>query len=421
MTKGLAAALASGVLLASVPGCTSTDKELSLEQTRRQEAWTDLVSAPRQARPRSLGWTEALDQMRTRNAKMLSADLDVTRAAEALDQVKKSIIPTASFTAGYDRFFSSAANASFEPFTFAANLFFDVPGLFSYRVRYEAAILTLTHARLARESTWRGQVVALYRAALESAELRDRSSRLAGAEAALASLSATAPEAAEQERGELADRHRQLAKLQADWLGRAQELLGLPGVDITLAVESLPPLPYDRPSDRPAPERLAQLPLRVAALDLLALRARQLGITLQQWPEIDMEVSSPTVYQTGSGQTSTWSPRELFAGVNSFWTLDTQGKHASDKRLLAGESAYRREVLAQEAAAAAAKLRTALDGLAETDRRLEAVDRALSSPEAPLKPALIAAREELATDRREWRLTLWFFDDARWAGDTPRT
>ena len=94
-----------------------------------------------------------------------------------------------------------------------------------------------------------------------------------------------------------------------------------------------------------------------------------------------MSVSSPTVYQAGAGNTEVWSPRQIFAGVNAFWTLDTQGRHASDRRLLDGEISYRREVLEQESAATASKLQTALDGLAQTDQKIGLqVERALVPP-----------------------------------------
>jgi len=401
---------ALGVFLGSSAGCASAGKELSREDDRQQAAWNVLVSPSSGSRARNLGWTAALEQLRHHNAKVLAADLDVARATEALKQVRRSLIPTADFEAGYERLFATGGNLGFEPFTFAANFFFDVPGLFNYRVRYEAAVLTLTHARLVRETVWREQVIALYRAVLDGRDLGDREARLARAGAAIDSLAATAPATAARERGDLADESRELERLRGEWTGRVSEILGLPGVAITLSDGDLPPLPYGPPSGRPDPSQLAQLPLRLAALDLLALRARQLGITLQEWPEIDASVSSPSIYETG--------PRQILAGVDALWAVDTQGRHASDKRILADETAFRREVLEQEAAASAAKLRSALDGLARTDRNLERIERALSSPDSTFEPELQDARRSLLADRLDWRLTIWFFDDSQWPHDS---
>jgi hypothetical protein len=410
----LLGAVALVALSGSGSGCTSASEELSREQARQQAAWNVLVAPAVRNGPRTFTWGAALVEMRTHNTKVRAADLDVSRASEALQQVRRSLIPTASFEAGYERLFTSQSNLSFEPFTFAGTLFFDVPGLFNYRVRYEAAVLTLTHARIVRETVWRGQVIALYRAAMEGRDLQEQAARMARAEAALDSLAGTAPGTAGRVRGDLAQADKDLAKLQGEWLAHTGEILGLPGVAIALSDEGLPPLPYGPADGRPRAEQLAKLPLRLAALDLLALRARQLGITLQQWPEIDASVSSPSIYESGPGQGSFWSPRQVLAGVDALWSLDTQGRHASDKRLLEGETAYRREVLEQEAASSAAKLRAALDGLAQTDRKLELVEQALASPQAAFHPELLDARKTLMAERLDWRLTIWFFDDTQW-------
>jgi len=410
----LLAAVAVVALAGSGTGCASSGVELAREQARQQSAWSALVAPARRDATRTLSWDAALEQMRGHNTKVRAADLDVSRAMEAVEQVKRSLIPTANFEAGYERLFTSGSNLSFEPFTFAGTLFFDVPGLFNYRVRYEAAVLTLTHARLVRETVWRGQVIALYRAMEEGRELQERAARLERAGSALDALAASAPNATAGERGDLAEAGKELSKRRAEWLARAGEVLGLQGARVEFSGTGVPPLPYGDPDGRPRAEQLAQLPLRLAALDLLALRARQLGITLQQWPEIDASVSSPTLYESGPGQGSYWSPRQLFAGVDALWTLDTQGRHASDKRLLAGETSYRREVLEQEAAASASKLRAALDGLARTDRKLEIVEQSLSSAGASFRPELLDARKSLLAERLDWRLTIWFFDDTQW-------
>ena len=413
-----AATLALGAWLGLGAGCVSTDKELAREQDSRDAAWKALVAPGRPPAHEVLAWPAALARLREHNAKVRSADLDVARAAEALGQVKRSLIPAANFEAGYNRFFSSSGNFAYEPFTFAATLFFDVPGLFNYRVRYEAAMLTLAHARLLRETVWREQVLALYRAAIEDSELRERSRRLDRAEESVASLAAGAPEAVAKERGFFSGEHREIARLRSDWLVRAGEILGMPGTDIAFSREGFPDLPYALPAERPSPEKMARLPLRLAALDLLAIRARELGITLQEWPEVDVNVTSPTIYQAGAAQGNVWSPRQVFAGVNSYWTLDTQGRHASDKRLLKGEQTFRREVLDQEQEATAARLRGALDGLARTDREIESVDRAIAEPGAIARAELLSAREALQAERRDWRLTIWFFDDDRWTNDS---
>ena len=246
--------------------------------------------------PRTLTWEEALATVRAHNEKVRAAALEVTRAEEALDQVRRSLIPTADFDAGYDRAFGRGGAAGLNPFFFAADLFLDVPGLVGYRARYQAAQLTLLHARLAHDAIWREQVVELYRSSLAGARLAARADRLGREKSACAQLSAAAPRRAAAESGRIAALERSLAADRIEWQARLGGLLGQPGGELSIAAASLPPLGYDRPEDRPAASELAKLPLRLAAVELVALRARQLGVRLQAWPEANITVISPSLY-----------------------------------------------------------------------------------------------------------------------------
>ena len=107
----------------------------------------------------------------------------------------------------------------------------------------------------------------------------------------------------------------------------------------------------------------------------------------------------------------------MFVGLNTYWTLDTQGRRASQARLAAIELANRREMLEQEAARMAAKLRLALASLGRTDARLAELQRALPDAPPALRVALLESRDALQDERHEWELVLWFFDDAGWPAE----
>jgi hypothetical protein len=104
----------------------------------------------------------------------------------------------------------------------------------------------------------------------------------------------------------------------------------------------------------------------------------------------------------------------VLVGTNAFWTLDTQGRQASQSRILDAELALRRQILTQEAERVAAQLRTALDRLQATDAEFASVETALRNAPARVRGDLVARRDALATERREWQTVLWFFDDTRW-------
>lgn len=387
-------------------------RELAAEQTRQHAAWSALA-ARGAAAERTFSWDDALAQLRAANPKVRAAELDLVRAREAREQVRRSLIPLINLQTGYNRTLGENNNGGFDPFYFAATAFFDVPGLMNFRTRWEAAELTLTRAYLARDAVWREQVVALYRAAAEDAALAERAAQLEREQARVHALAPGAPRAAALAQQRLTPAQTRLAAQRADTQAKLGDILGLPGTPIAFRGD-LPAPGYDRPADRPAPAQLAALPLRLAAIELVALRARQLGVRLQAWPELNVSVSTPTLYRRVQGQNDYWSSREVLVGANAFWTLDTQGRQASQSRIVAAELAQRRQVLTQESERVAAQLRTALDRLQATDAEAARLAAALPGAPARVRTDLLARRDALAAERREWQTVLWFFDDTRW-------
>lgn len=415
-SNGAPAALAL-LLVFPFAGCLSVRRELAAEQSRQHDAWAVRAAQPRPA-PRAFSWPEALAQLRAGNPKIRSAELDLTRAREARDQVRRSLIPLVSLQSGYNRSFGGGTINGFDPFYFAATVFFDVPGLMNYRTRDEAAQLTLTRAELGREAVWREQVTTLYRAASDWNDLRVQAARLDRQQARARALAPGAPRVASAVQRRIAPAQTRLAAQLADAGTKVSDLLGLPGTPIEFS-GPLPAPGYDLPATRPAPADLAGLPLRLAAIELVALRARELGVRLQAWPELSFAVSTPTLYRRTNGQTDYWSSHDVLAGANAFWTLDTRGRQASEGRLVAAERELRRTILAQEADRMAARLHAALDRLQATDRPFAALTAALRDAPDRLRPDLVAQHEALATERREWEVVLWFFDDSRWVAPPP--
>lgn len=400
-------------------GCVSVQRELAREQAGLEQKWHAQVTQPVPTAPRVLTWEDALAQLRAHNPKVRAADLEVLRAEEGFAQTRRSLIPMANFQAGYNRGLKNGTADGFDPFYFAATLFFDVPGLINYRTRYEAAVLTLTHARLMRELAWREQVIELYRLARADAQFAARAHHYNRERETAAALAGAAPRTSAAERNRVATLEQRLATERADTQTRLGDILGLPGVELAVATADLPPLAYGSTAARPAPEQLAHLPLRLAAVELVALRARELGVKLRAWPEVDVSVSSPTIYRRNAGQSDYWSSQDVLVGINTFWTLDTQGRNASEARLAAAERTARHEALEQESARIVAKLHGALDGLNRTDAKLADVRQALVDAPAGIRAPLLTARDALEEERTQWALVLWFFDDARWSAGVP--
>lgn len=390
-------------------GCFSVKRELNKEQERGESDWASRHQRYKPGVEIQISWEDALVKMRRGNDKVRAADLDCLRAMENGKQVRRSWIPMLSAQAGYTQPLTNGTNI--DPFNFATSLLFDVPSMVGYNLRYQTAELMRLRSTLAREAVWREQVVDLYRTFAKGAQLsRERNA----IEEAIRQTNA--PGAANFQAA-LERRRIAVAKSQAEVSERVGELLGAPGTVFRCAPEALPKLPHESPSKRPLATDLARLPLRLAALELVALRARELGANLQNWPELNIFVSTPTLFRRASGQDTFWSSRDAFVGGNVFWTLDTRGQRASQKRILKAEATLRREALEREATKLSNRIESALASLAETDGQLEALRKAAPlGTETALDHALGIRRNALLEERREWLLILWFFDDSLWSG-----
>lgn len=404
--------VASALLLG---GCVHLATELDKQNAAVRTVWDEANHRRADSAVESLGWSDAVARLAAANPKILAAELDLVRAREAFAQVPRSLIPTLDLQAGYNRSLAAGSAATLNPFTFALNGFFDIPGVLNYHARYAAALLGVLHAELAHDLVLREQTVELARVFLDARRAAATEAQLARRRAATAALPAgTLP----GEDGPPAGRPDPAAPA---WQGRLGDLLARPGTRWQLA-DSPPPVPeYGRDGVWPEPAALAQLPLRLAAVELVALRARQLGLDLRAWPVMNVYVTSPAFFQSAAGQTSFWSSQDLFAGANLDWAFDTHGQRDSDRRVLDAEIAVEQQRMREEAARLADRLQTALDSLRHLDTEAAALahQRAAIQANDPSNLALLASVDarlpQLAAERREGDLVLWFFDDARWS------
>ncbi|HEY0944746.1 MAG TPA: TolC family protein [Opitutaceae bacterium] len=406
---GAALAMGAAAALAGLSGCLSVKRELAAETQQTIASWEKRHSTAAKPTARvALTWDDAVARLRTGNDKIRAADLDSLRAAENLRQVRRSLIPQLNLQAGYNR--ALDGHTTIDPFTFAAGVFFDVPGMIGYKVRLEAAQLSAVRSGLARELVWREQMVELFRAFADNAQLAADLARLVEAEKA-------SPAAPQRFRAVLVQRRLAASSALAESDERVGRLIGEPAGVFACVASTLPVLGYEHAAERPAAAVLARLPLRLAAVELVALRARELGVNLQNWPELNVYVSTPAVYRRTGGEGAFWTTEDVFAGANVFWTLDTRGRRAGQKRLLAAEAAFRREALERESARLSRRIAHALAALSDTDARLAALPATTGA--SALDASVAAQRAALNSERREWQLVLWFFDDNRWSPSGP--
>jgi hypothetical protein len=109
---------------------------------------------------------------------------------------------------------------------------------------------------------------------------------------------------------------------------RASDLLGSRQYRWIFSTNGLPALNYhENPLPLADTNRVAQVQMRLLAIELEAARAQILGMKLRYWPELNIFVTGPPIYQQTSGHDRFWDSEEVRASADLFWTVDTRGNN----------------------------------------------------------------------------------------------
>jgi len=271
--------------------------------------------------------------MLSENLKLRQARTEVTNAQENLRQVYKDLIPTLNARAGVSKRIADLANISQNDVTLSADSFFNVPGVMSFGSRLYAARLYLLRAGAALELAEREQMIELYRLFFSAEELRDEKIRLEMQRATALVMEQVDPFSGrlmltEMETRELANK-RDVKSFQ----DRASELLGTRESRWAFSSNGLPVLQYqERPLPLADTNRVAQLQMKLLAVELEAARAQLFGLKLRYWPELNIFVTGPPVFQRQLGQDRFWDADEVRASADLFWNVDTRGNLARSIR-----------------------------------------------------------------------------------------
>jgi hypothetical protein len=220
---------------------------------------------------------------------------------------------------------------------------------------------------------------------------------------------------------------------------RASEVLGSREFRWVFTTNGLPNLRYQ---ETPLPlgdtNRVAQLQMRLLAVELEAARAQVLGMKLRYWPELNIFVSGPPIYQRQLGQDRFWDSEEVRASADLFWTIDTRGNNARMIRQTIRQQDLQIQRYQQESL-------TLMNRLIYTQQIIDTVQKQLSRVDSQLALLLAippaqnyTAIEKYAFDYRtltqqqlqlkrelsELNSLFWFVDEEAWRGEKhalPRT
>jgi hypothetical protein len=380
--------------------------------------------------PRTLNWSEAVAILREHNLKLRRARIEVTNAQENVRQVFKDLLPQINFHSGISQTFADIPATTWDNVFIDVNGFFNIPGFISLDARYFAAKLTSIRAGTMSELADREQIIELYKLMLAFQEHLEARNALESEK-----QFSTAVQAVDDITGQVLQRqneNRELALLrEADALQqRAGDLFGDRGWKWIVTTNGAPDLDYETaPLPLADTNRIAQLQMRLVALELVGAWARIVGIKLQYWPEMRLFVSGPPVYTRRSGSETFFDADQIRFTADVFWTLDTRGQVSRQLRQTRREQDLQIEQVRQQALALIARLLSAQRMVDDLRREIMELGQVIPivegvAPAAEFTSIVKAAetRRSLRDQERRLRRELaelntlfWFVDEQKWS------
>jgi hypothetical protein len=421
------------LLLLLLAGCLSPTKKVSNYYGDVQAQWQTNVARQMALPPRNATWPEALQLLEDRNLKMRRGRNDITNAIENVRQVFKDLIPNLNFRSGVSESLRQISSIGLDDVTFSVDSFFNIPGIVNMNTRLFAAKLALLRAQTVYELAVREQTLELYKTFLDAQEHREIAAQLETEK-----VFAQAVQRAEPVSGDALMRDingRLLAhEKEADALQtKISDLMGGREWRWNLVTNGIPGFSYESaPLPLADTNRVAQLQMRLVAIEIAGAWAREVGIKLQYWPEVNVFVTGPALYQRINGVTRTWRPDEIVLRGDFFWRIDTRGYVSRQLKQARRDQVLQMEQIQQDSLALVDKLLAAQRLLTLSREQLAQLQRVIPLLEQVPLPGDFAGiislldlyrnlREQDRKLRREiaeLNALMWFVDEQKWYSPT---
>lgn len=429
LVVNLRLATAAGVCALLWAGCLSPNKKVEAHMNRLRHTWETNLVVQSNLPEKVLDWQTAVDLVLRNNLKLIQARTLITNANENLRQVYKDLIPTLNARAGISKEFAQLANISDNDLTFSGDSFFNVPGVVNFAARLYTSRLEAMRARAAYELAERQQLIELYRLFYSAEELRDQNTRLGMQRATSLVMEQVDPFSGRLMATEMETRELGYTRDLKTFQDSASDLLGSRNYRWIFSTNGLPTLHYqEHPLPLSDTNRVAQLQMRLLAVELEGARATLLGMKLRYWPELNIFISGPPIYQRSFGQEKFWDSEQVRASADLFWTVDTRGNNARMIRQTVRQQDLQVRQYMQESL-------TLMNRLIYTQQVISTVQKQLSRVETQLAlllaipPAqnyeaiqkyafdyrnLTQQQLQLKRDLSELNALFWFVDEDAW-------
>ncbi|MDB6022162.1 MAG: hypothetical protein JWQ04_2019 [Pedosphaera sp.] len=419
------------LLLLFLTGCLSPQQKLAREIPGLRTKWQTDVAHQSALPERLVSWPEALALLQADNLKLRAARADITNSTELARQVYRDLIPTLNLRSGVSKSLKNLPATSIDDVTFNVDSFFNIPGVMNFNTRLFAGRLSVIRSKTAYQLMEREQTIELYKLFLEARENEELAAELE-TERRLGEAVRKADEISGQVLLKDIDNEEvQREKAAENFQTRVGDLLADRGFRWVLTTNGLPEFNYTtRPLHLEDTNNVAQLQMKLVALELVGAWAQINGIKLQYWPEVTIFVSGPSAFQFNNGRAQFWSSADIVGTADFFWSIDTRGYVSQQLRLTRRAQDLEKTQLQQDSLALIDRLLAArrLEGslseqAAQLDRLFSFLEKippdtdvASILQRAETNRTLHFQRSRLRRDLAELNTVFWFVDETKWSG-----
>jgi hypothetical protein len=416
-------------LIVSAAGCLSPSKKVDKYYQQVQAQWQSNVVAQRSLPTTNLDWSASVQLMEERNIKLRRARNDLTNAHENVRQVYKDLLPTLNLRSGVSRSIRQLSATAVDDVTFSVDSFLNIPGIVNMSTRLFAAKLALLRAQTVYQLSWREQVLELYKTVLDVQDRREIGAQLEAERDFAQAVQRADPISGDALARDISGRLLTFQRDDEVQQAKISDLLGGREWRWNLLTNDMPAFAYDaEPLPLDDTNRVAQLQMRLVAIEIVGEWAREVGIKLQYWPEVNFFVTGPALYSRVNGQTQTWKPDDIVLRGDFYWRLDTRGYVSRQLKQARREQELALTQIQQDSLTLINKLLAAQKMIALTRGQLDQLHRVIPLLQGAPLPADFAGilsvlelyrnlREQerkMRRDLAELNGVMWFVDEAKW-------
>jgi hypothetical protein len=423
-------AAAALLAIAGLSGCLSPHKRVDQRTAELRVEWQTNVAHQTALPPRTLDWGSAVAVLHENNLRLRRARADITNAHENVRQIFKDLLPSVTLRAGISQEVGEISMTDWDDIILDLTGFLNVPGIVNLNTRYFAARLAFMRSVTLYELAEREQTIELYKLMLAFQEHQE-------ALAALASEQrfAEAVRSVDEVTGQVLLRETEGRDLllirEGDTLQqRAGELFGARSWRWLITTNGAPGFDYQlEPLPLADTNRIAQLQMKLVAIELVGAWARLVGIKLQYWPEFRLFVTAPPVYQFRSGNERVFDTDEIRLTADLHWRLDTRGQVSKQLRQTRRDQELQIARIRQESMALIDRIVAAQRILGDLRAEIAELSQLIPIVESVPPPADFTGIVKTAETRRSLRdrerrlrrelaelnTLFWFVDEQKWS------